>query len=264
VLQRYNDGGSDRKPPGPFELLAAIDLRGGRVVRLLRGDFEAETEYGDDPVGMAGRLVAAGAGWLHIVDLDGAREGGVRQAEVIRGIVAGVGERARCEVAGGLRDAGAVGDALAAGATRVVVGTAALGDPSFAGRLVADHGAGRIVVALDTRAGRAVGEGWVSRAAERPVEEALLALASAGVTRFAVTAIERDGTLAGPDLDLLRRCVELDRGAIVASGGVGSLADLRALRSLGCAGAIVGKALYEGRFTIAEAVAAVADGPGTE
>lgn len=265
MLQRYSCRHPERKPaPCParearrFELLPAIDIRGGRVVRLLRGDFAVETSYGDEPVAVAEELVAAGARWIHVVDLEGARDGGVRQGDAVRAIVAGVGERARCQVAGGLRDEASVEAALRAGAARVVVGTAALRDASFAGRLVAANGSDRIVVALDARAGRAVGEGWVAGARGRPLEDALRALAEVGVGRFAVTAIDRDGTLAGPDLHLLGRCIALERGAIVASGGVGSLADLRAVRDLGCAGVIVGRALYERRFSLEEALATVA------
>ncbi|HZL32547.1 MAG TPA: HisA/HisF-related TIM barrel protein, partial [Verrucomicrobiae bacterium] len=120
----------------PFELLPAIDLRAGRVVRLLGGDFGAETVFGDDPVEVAREFVAAGAGWIHLVDLDGARDGGQAQGDLIRRVLAAIGEGAACEVAGGLRDRPSVASTLAAGATRVVVGTAALGRPGFAGDLV--------------------------------------------------------------------------------------------------------------------------------
>ena len=145
--------------PTLFELLPAIDLRGGRVVRLRGGDFARETVYGEDPLATALRLVAAGATWLHVVDLDGAREGGVRQAAAIRRILDGVGVRARCQVAGGLRDEAAVAAALDGGAARVVVGTAALRDFAFGERLVHRFGAASIVAALDVRAGTAVGDG---------------------------------------------------------------------------------------------------------
>lgn len=242
-----------------FELLPAIDLRTGRVVRLRQGDFAAETVFGDDPLAIADQFVAAGARWIHVVDLDAAQAGTPRQAELVARIVERVGGRARCQVAGGLRTVEAVATALAAGAARVVIGTAALQDPALAGELVRRHGAARVVVALDVRDGLALGEAWRPGAAGRPVEEALEALAEAGIERFAVTAIERDGLLAGPDLDLLGRLVALDRGAIIASGGIGSLADLRAVHRLGCAGAIIGRALYEGRLELAEAVRAVSD-----
>jgi phosphoribosylformimino-5-aminoimidazole carboxamide ribotide isomerase len=240
--------------PAAFELLPAIDLRGGRVVRLLGGDFAAETIFGADPVEVALRFVAAGTRWLHIVDLDGAQAGGQRQAEVIGRIVDAVGEGAACEIAGGLRDRSVVARALGAGASRVVVGTAALAQPRFARDLVATFGAPRIVIALDVRDGLAVGEGWREGAAGVPVEAALARLAADGVTTFEVTAIARDGGLAGPDLDLLSRLVAIGRGRIVASGGIRSIGDLLAVRAIGCVGAIVGRALYEGNLDLAAAV----------
>jgi phosphoribosylformimino-5-aminoimidazole carboxamide ribotide isomerase len=225
-------------------------------VRLIEGDFERETDYGDDPVGVARGFAAAGARTLHIVDLDGAREGSPVQLQVVAAIAAaGV---ARVEVAGGLRSAADVAAAFAIGADRVVVGTRAIDEPSFAAELVSRHGAGRIVAALDVRDGVAVGHGWREGAPGVEADTGLRALADAGVVTFEVTAISRDGRLEGPDLVLLRRLVELGRGEIVASGGIGSVDDLRAVRDLGCAGSIVGRALYEGRIDLAEAVAAFA------
>lgn len=241
-----------------FELLPAIDLRGGRVVRLRAGDFEAETMFGEDPLAVARGFLAAGARWLHVVDLDGARAGGQRQSELIGGLVAAVGEAAACEVAGGLRDRAAVATALGSGASRVVVGTAALAEPGFARRLVATFGARRIVVALDVRDGLAIGEGWRSGAPGVRVEAALSRLAAEGVTTFEVTAIDRDGGLGGPDLELLSGLVALGAGRVIASGGIRSVDDVVAVRSLGCAGAIVGRALYDGSLDLAEALAALA------
>jgi phosphoribosylformimino-5-aminoimidazole carboxamide ribotide isomerase len=235
-----------------FEILPALDLRGGKVVRLREGDFARETVYGDDPLATARTFAAAGADRLHIVDLDGAR-GEPRQERIVREIVASV-SNVHCQVAGGLRSLEAVAGMLGAGAERVVVGTAALADSSFASRVVAEHGAGRIVGALDVRDGLAVGEGWRAGAAGLPVLEALDSLAAAGVERFAVTAIDRDGLMAGPDLRMLETMVEAGRGAILASGGIASIADLRAVRDLGCAGAIIGRALYEGTIGLAEAI----------
>jgi len=243
--------------PARFEILPAIDLRGGRVVRLLGGDFAAETVFSDDPVEVARGFVAAGARWIHLVDLDGARSGGRRQADVIRQVLSAIGEEAACEVAGGLRDRANVASTLAAGASRIAVGTAALASAGFAADLVKTFGAGRIVVALDVRDGLAVGEGWRDGAPGIPVDEALARLAGEGIGTFEVTAIDRDGGLGGPDLELLRRLADLDQGRIIASGGIRSVNDLLAVRSLGCTGAIVGRALYDGSLDLAAAVQAV-------
>ena len=245
--------------PASFELLPAIDLRAGRVVRLREGDSAQETVYGDDPVALARAFADAGATWLHVVDLDGAFSGRPVQTPIVDQIVAAVGDRLRCQVAGGLRDASAVAAALAGGAARVVIGTAALRDPDFATSLVTRHGTERLVVALDVRDGLALGEGWRTGAAGLPVLDALNRLADAGVTVFAATAIARDGMLGGPDLELLARLVAAERGDILASGGLANLTDLHAVRSLGCRGAIVGRALYEGGLDLGTAVRAMAD-----
>jgi phosphoribosylformimino-5-aminoimidazole carboxamide ribotide isomerase len=240
--------------PAGFQLLPAIDLRGGRVVRLAEGDFARETVYGSDPSEVAAGFVAAGARWIHVVDLDGARDGARRQTEAVARIVAAAGTGVACEVAGGLRDEEAVDHVLSAGAARAVVGTAALRDPAFAERLVARFGSARVAVALDVRDGLAVGQGWVPGAAGVPVEEALTTLADRGVRTFIVTAIERDGLLGGPNLELLARMVGLGRGDVIASAGVSSLDDISAVRALGCGGAVVGRAIYEGRLDLAEAL----------
>jgi phosphoribosylformimino-5-aminoimidazole carboxamide ribotide isomerase len=243
-----------------FDVLPAVDVRGGRVVRLVGGDFDRETVYGDDPVAVATSFASAGARWIHLVDLDAARDPAARQSELIAAVVAGVGERSQVEVAGGIRDERAAASALAAGAARVVVGTAALRDPDFAARLVAAHGPERVAVALDVRAGLAFGHAWRLYSPGRGAAQALAALADAGVTTFEVTAIDRDGSLAGPDLGLYERLIALGRGRVIASGGIASLADLRAVRARGCAGAIVGRALYEGRLALADALAVGAGG----
>lgn len=240
-----------------FELLAAIDLRHGRVVRLRQGDFDQVTTYGDDPVAVARGLVEGGAGWLHVVDLDGARTGRPVHRSVIGAVMASVRGAALVEVAGGLRTIRSIAQAFGDGAARVALGTAAVRDTRFAGRAVAAFDASRICVALDVRAGLALVEAWTNGADGVPVERALESLAGVGVTTFEVTAVDRDGTLGGPDLELLGRLIRLDRGRIIASGGIATLADLRAVRDVGCAGAIVGRALHEGRFDIAAASAMV-------
>jgi phosphoribosylformimino-5-aminoimidazole carboxamide ribotide isomerase len=240
--------------PTGFQLLPAIDLLGGMVVRLAEGDFDSETVYGDDPAEFARSFAAEGARWIHIVDLDGARDGARRQTEAVARIVEAAGESVACEVAGGLRDEAAVAAVLEAGAARTVVGTAALRDPAFVERLVARFGAERVAIALDVRDGMAVGQGWVPGASGVPVAEALATLADRGARTFIVTAIERDGLLGGPNLELLGRMVRLGRGDVIASAGVSSLSDIVAVRAIGCAGAIIGRALYEEHLDLGEAV----------
>lgn len=240
-----------------FDILPAIDLEGGRVVRLVQGDFARETVYEEDAVGVALAFADAGATWLHLVDLDGARDGEPRQLELVAEIVAEVHGRVRVEVGGGLRTPEAVAGALGTGANRVSVGTAALRDPTFALGLVARYGPARIVGSLDIRGGMALGEGWRPGAAGVPAADALERLSAAGIDTFEVTAIDRDGLMGGPDVPLLRSLVRLGRGRIIASGGITSLEDVLAVQAAGCAGAIVGKALYEGRITIREIVIAI-------
>lgn len=243
----------------PFTVIPAIDLRGGKVVRLRQGDFSAETTYGDDPTAIALEFAAQGARWLHVVDLDGARTGSSAHGDAISRIVAAVGGRVAVEVAGGLRSLPSVEAAFAGGAARAVVGTTALDDPSFAKILVQRFGADRIAVSLDVRDGVAVGRGWVPGTAGTPVGDAVAALEAAGVEWVEVTAIERDGTLDGPDLDLLRSVIGASRARVIAAGGIGSVEDVRAVRAVGCAGAIVGRALYDGTLSLAAALGAPSD-----
>jgi phosphoribosylformimino-5-aminoimidazole carboxamide ribonucleotide (ProFAR) isomerase len=188
-----------------------------------------------------------------VVDLDAAKGDG-RQTETVERIVRAVAGRAACQVGGGLRSTEAVEASLRAGASRVVLGTAILNDPRLAQTVVAAHGPTAIVAALDVRDGQAVGDGWVPGATGRDVAEAIAALADAGVARFVVTSIARDGALRGPDLALLERLVATGRGAIVASGGISSLADLQAVRDIGCEAGIVGRAIYEGVLDLRSAI----------
>ena len=248
----------------PFEILPAIDLRGGRVVRLRQGDFARETVYSDDPVTVARGFADDGATWLHVVDLDGARAGEPVNGGIVSAIVEAVGERVRVEVAGGLRTTRSVGSVLERGAARAVVGTAALRDPSFVGDLIASQGPARIVVAIDVRSGLAVGQGWTDDADAVDAVDAIRRLAGVGVTTFEVTAIERDGLLGGPDLALYERLVGFAAGSVIASGGVATIHDLVTLRDLGCAGAIVGRAILDGSMDLLDAIGATASpqGPG--
>ena len=246
---------SPLEPQMSFQVLPAIDLLGGRVVRLEQGDFSEQTTFSDDPGAVARDFVSGGATWLHVVDLDGARTGTPSHGSAIEPIVAATaGTSVSVELAGGLRTAEACASAIGAGAARIVVGTRALAEPAFAARLVLDYGAEQVVVALDIRDGRAVGHGWVGGDLGIELKEALQALLDAGVRWFEVTAIQRDGMLGGPDLALLERCMADPRARIIASAGIASIADLRAVRDLGCAGAIVGRALYDGTLDLATAL----------
>lgn len=238
----------------PFDILPAIDLRGGRVVRLAQGDFDRETAYDGDPVATARDFATAGAAWLHVVDLDAARTGVPAHRAIVATIAAAVGEGVRVEVAGGLRDARTVAEVIEGGAARAVIGTAALASASFAGELVTVHGAARIAVAIDVRDGRAVGHGWSETDRGVDAVDAIGRLADQGVQTFEVTAIDHDGLLGGPDLALYERLVALDSGTIIASGGIRSVADIVAVRDAGCGGAIIGRAIYEGRLSLRDAV----------
>jgi phosphoribosylformimino-5-aminoimidazole carboxamide ribotide isomerase len=237
-------------------LYPAIDIRGGQAVRLLQGDYERETTYDADPVDAAKRWAGEGAEFLHVVDLDGAKAGEPRNLEAVRRIAGAVG--CPIQVGGGLRDAKSVALVLDAGAERVVIGTAALRDPAFLAGALEEHGE-RVVVSVDARDGQVALAGW-TEAGEEGVVEAVAELSSRGVSRFLCTAIEVDGTMEGPALTELSCIAAATKAKVIASGGVGTLADLEAL-ALGGApnieGAIVGRALYERRFTVSEAIAAL-------
>ena len=245
-----------RRLASEFELLPAIDLLGGRVVRLEQGDFARETTFSTDPLAVATEFANGGATWLHVVDLDGARTGRPAHVGFVGAIAAALGPKVRIDLAGGLRTIEVIDEALAAGAARVVIGTAALTDPAIAATVIAAHGADRIAVALDVRGGLAIGEGWRSGATGVPPDEAIRRLADVGVATFEVTSISRDGLLGGPDLAMLGQVVDLGRGRVIASGGVARVEDIVAVRRLGCAGAIVGRALYDGSLDLAAAMAA--------
>jgi phosphoribosylformimino-5-aminoimidazole carboxamide ribotide isomerase len=244
---------------GAFTLLPAIDLRGGRVVRLEQGDFARETAFGDDPAAQAAAFVTAGAQWLHVVDLDGARAGEPRQPAAVAAIAEAVGRSANVEVAGGLRTADAIASILDAGAARAVIGTVAVEEPETAGELVVRFGAARVAVAVDVRDGLAVGRAWQAGAAGVPARDLVTRLVESGVRTFEVTAVARDGLMTGPDLGLLGSLTGIDGADVIASGGVRGAADIRAVRSIGCVGAIVGRALYDGSLSIEAALAAAAE-----
>jgi phosphoribosylformimino-5-aminoimidazole carboxamide ribotide isomerase len=232
-------------------LYPAIDIRDGRAVRLLQGDYERETAYDDDPVEAARRWADEGARWLHVVDLDGAREGAPRNLEHIRRIVAAV--EIPIQLGGGLRDSGKVEDAISTGVERVVLGTAAVRDPELAEAIAAAHGE-RVVVSIDSRGGRVTAEGWTKSSELTPAEVAR-SLRERGIERFVYTPVDVDGMMEGPDLDSLSALAESTEAELIYSGGIGSLDDLRELASLGLEnldGVIVGRALYERRFNVGE------------
>jgi phosphoribosylformimino-5-aminoimidazole carboxamide ribotide isomerase len=241
---------------GP-ELYPAIDLRDGRVVRLVKGDYDAETVYDDDPVAVAEAFVDAGARWIHVVDLDAARTGDPANRAVVARIAAALRGRARVQTGGGVRSLADVETLASAGVGRVVMGSAAVRDPE----LVAD--AGRVLpvaVGLDHRDGELAVHGWTEGSGVR-VDEALQRFPTAAA--FVITDISRDGMLGGPDLRGLAGAVAATSVPVIASGGVASVDDLLALAAIpGLGGIITGKAVYEGRFTVAEALAALESSGG--
>lgn len=238
-------------------LLPAIDILEGKAVRLAQGSFEQATVYDADPLDAACRWVSEGARGLHVVDLDGARQGTPVNIGQVRRIVAEVD--VPVQVGGGLRRIGAVREAVSAGAARVVLGTAAYEDVDLLDTAVAEF-SDRVVVSVDARNGRLAGAGWTEQT-DIPIEAVIEGMAVRGVRRFVYSSIERDGMLAGPDLEGVRRVGAAVRGSYIYSGGISTIEDLRALarlRQVNLAGVIVGKALYERRFTVAEGQAALA------
>ena len=236
----------------------AIDLRGGRCVRLLQGAFERETVYGDDPVAVARGFEAAGARWLHVVDLDGARAGHPVQHELVARICAAV--HIPVQVGGGLRDRAAIEAAFATGASRVVVGTTAAHDPDRCGELCAAH-PGRVVVGLDVRAGQVRVAGWTEAATPDPLALARR-VATLGAAAIVYTDIARDGTERGPDLERTSAIARAAGVPVIASGGIGSLDDVRAVAARaadGVAGMIIGRALYTGAIRLGDALEAAGD-----
>jgi phosphoribosylformimino-5-aminoimidazole carboxamide ribotide isomerase len=233
-------------------LLPAVDIRGGRAVRLRQGHFDEETVYADDPLEAARSFVEAGATYLHVVDLDGAREGKPENLHHLERIAKDLG--VPVQYGGGLRSLESVRAALAAGAERVVVGTAAYSDAEFLEEALAAWSP-RVLVAVDVRGGRVSVSGWTKETQMLP-EDLIERLQRQGARRFVYTNADRDGMLDGVDSDEVGRIAAVVRGRFIVSGGIGSLEDLRRLRDMrlvNLAGVITGKALYEGRFTVAEA-----------
>ncbi len=232
-------------------LIAAVDILDGKAVRLAGGEFDEQTIYDEDPLKAALRWVEEGARALHIVDLDGARTGTPANLEHVERIAQRAG--VPVQAGGGVRTLEAVQALERAGVQRVILGTAAYADLDLLDEALARLG-DRLVVSLDARDGRLAGAGWREQT-DLPVDGAVQRLQSRGVRRFVYSSIERDGRLAGPDLDGIRQVAQAVRGSFVYSGGIGSVEDLRAvaeLRQVNLTGVIVGTALYERRLTIAE------------
>jgi 1-(5-phosphoribosyl)-5-[(5-phosphoribosylamino)methylideneamino] imidazole-4-carboxamide isomerase/N-(5'phosphoribosyl)anthranilate isomerase len=238
----------------PLTLLPAVDVSGGQAVRLVQGAAGTETGYGD-PLAAARDWERAGAGWIHLVDLDAAFRRG-SNADLIATIVEHVA--VAFEISGGIRDDASLRAALSTGCARVVIGTAALEDPAWVSRAIAEHGE-RVAVGLDVRGTRLAARGWTSDGGE--LDDVLARLEADGCARYVVTDIARDGMLNGPNLDLLRYVCARTGRPVIASGGVSSVDDLRAIESLrpsGVEGVIVGKALYARAFTLQDALNALA------
>jgi len=235
-----------------MDILPAIDLRGGKVVRLARGNYARQTTYDDDPVAVARRFVAAGAEWIHMVDLDAARTGRPANTDAVRAVADAVD--ARIELGGGARSTAAVESMLAGGVSRVVVGSAALEDWAWFEKLAArDDLAGRLALGLDARSGRLAVRGWTEQLEALAVD---LAARVRGWPLGAViyTDISRDGMLGGVNVEATAEVIDATDVPVIASGGVASLDDVLRCRQIGCAGAIIGRAYYEGKIDLTRAM----------
>lgn len=242
------------RPLRVFEIIPAIDLQGGRCVRLIQGDFDQATVYGDDPPGIARRWQAAGARRIHVVDLDGAKEGGPRQLPVVAEIVRAVD--VPVQLGGGMRTVEDIEAALAVGVDRVMVGTRAIEDPSFVDTALARFGQ-RIGIGIDARDGRVAVRGWVD-VSDVDALDLARSMSERGVRTIVYTDIARDGMLTGPNVEAMRRMAEaVPEVAVIASGGVGALGDVLELAETGTVGVIVGKAIYTGHVDLAEAMRAL-------
>lgn len=236
-----------------MNLYPAVDILDGSAVRLMKGDFDAKKVYDEDPLDAARGWVQDGAEYLHVVDLDGAKSGAPVNLEHLRRIAGELG--VPVQYGGGLRSARAVSDALAAGAARVILGTAAFTQAGLLEHVLAEHGKERVLVSVDVRGGHVTTAGW-TETTEITTEAVVDSLAERGAADLVFTNVDRDGMLEGPDLEEVRRVAKAVKGSLIYSGGIGQLADLEGLAGLGetsLEGVIVGKALYERRFTVAQA-----------
>jgi phosphoribosylformimino-5-aminoimidazole carboxamide ribotide isomerase len=240
-----------------MDVLPAIDLRGGRVVRLSQGDYDRETAYGEDPAAVAREFAEAGARWIHVVDLDAARTGRPTNTSAVRAIAA---EAAKVELGGGARSDAAVEGMLAAGASRVVVGSAALTDWDWFERLLGRRDmAGRVALGLDAREGRLAMHGWRERV-DATAEEVAGRVRGWPLGAIIYTDIARDGMMSGVNVEATESVIRATDVPVIAAGGVASLEDVARCRSIGCLGVIIGRAYYEGRIDLAEACRAARAG----
>lgn len=236
-----------------FTIYPAIDMRGGKCVRLLQGDYEKETVYGDSPFEMAKKFADEGAEWIHIVDLDGARDGKRVNDQFVIQAAKELG--VNIQIGGGIRSEEDINHYLENGVSRVIIGSIAVSNPEFAGEMVRKYGA-RIAIGLDAKNGYVATHGWLNTSEVSAVDLGKR-FADAGAETFIFTDIATDGTLAGPNVEATRQLALETGKSVIASGGVSSLDDLDALRKIsedGVSGAIVGKAIYEGRFTVKSAL----------
>lgn len=241
-----------------MNLYPAIDMLGGKAVRLTKGDYSAKKVYDEDPLSAARAWVEQGAKRLHVVDLDGARDGLPANLEHLRRIASKLD--VPVQFGGGLRTLTAIEAVIEAGIERVILGTAAFADPVLLGEALG-HWPGRVLVSVDVRDGRVATEGW-TQTIDGGIEEIIHGLAARGASELVYTNVDRDGMLQGPDLDEVARVAQAAKGSVIYSGGIGALADLEGLAALKAptlTGVIVGKALYEGRFTIARARSVLGD-----
>lgn len=236
-----------------FEIYPAIDMRGGKCVRLLQGDYSKETVYGDSPVDMATQFASEGAQWIHMVDLDGAKAAKRVNDEFVLGVKKKLG--VRVQIGGGIRSEADVAYYLEHGIDRVILGSAAISNPEFVKKMLKKYGA-RIAIGIDARDGYVATEGWVETSTIKATELGK-ELANAGAETFIFTDISTDGMLSGPNVEGIVEMAKATGKGVIASGGVSNLADLDALKKYeadGVIGAIVGKALYTNKFTVAEAL----------
>lgn len=243
------------KRPALLELLPAVDVADGQAVRLVQGKAGSETVYGQ-PLEAARSWVHQGAEWIHLVDLDAAFGRG-NNAELIGKVVRALRDHVRIELSGGIRDDDSLSAALATGCTRVNLGTAALENPQWTERVIGEYGE-RIAVGLDVKGHTLTARGWTTEGGD--LWETLGRLDAAGCARYVVTDVTKDGTMKGPNFHLLRDVCKVTRAPVVASGGISHLEDLHKLADMtpdGIEGAIIGRALYDGAFTLAEAIAAI-------